>query len=210
MSRIGRLAGLTGATVLALAAMSAPAQAATTIVGVPYTYDGDVQATLISNITVHTTLLGTTTCTSSTLTGSSPANGSSLSVSSATFGGCSGTGNPTLTAVNTGTWGGSVVATANGIGTLTITNFTVQANVTIPIVNINVNCTYKGTVTAAVSGNSVTNGAATAVLNTSTISKDSGSAFCPGNADLTGGTYRLKGDSVGNDKVYTNDLDLRI
>lgn len=206
MPRIRQLAALTGAAALALTAMGTPAHAATQIVGVDGTYGGDVRATLTSNLVISTTLLGTTTCTSSSITGTAPAGGSPLGVSGATFGGCSGTGNPTLTAVNTGTWGGGVTATAAGVGTLTISGFTVKANVT--ILGIPVTCTYSGTVTAAVSGSSVTGGEARAVLNASTINKSAGSFTCPGSANLVSGTYQLMGDKTTSDKVYDNTLNL--
>jgi hypothetical protein len=113
--------------------------------------------------------------------------------------------------VNPSTWGGSVTATGNGVGTLTITNFTVQANVT--ILSIPVSCTYKGTITASLTGGTndplLDPTEAEAALNPTTINKSAGSFLCPGSADILGGTYQLMGDKTTSDKVYDNTLTLK-
>ncbi|MWA07369.1 hypothetical protein F8568_045005 [Actinomadura sp. LD22] len=152
MSLIRNLAvmGAASASVLALAV--SPASAATThihsgsITGPDFS--GAVVATNLGSISVQTSL-SNATCTSAVQNGTIESDGTDLTVTSATFSGCtSDLGSVTVTAQNLPWNGGSVTYTREESdppggpdGTLTVANYTVGAKVSF------FNCIYSGTLT---------------------------------------------------------------
>lgn len=199
MSRIRNIAvvGVTSLSALALAMPSA--FAATTTIHSGSTsgpaYAGGVVATNLGNVTVSTSL-GGASCSSSTMTGTINSDGTGLSVSAATFGGCTGPlGSVTVTAQSLPWNGGSVVygpVPGGEDGTITLANFSVKANFS------GINCTYGGTLSGP--GYNADNTArpdttvdqAQAKINAATVSKTSGSFLCPGTATVTA-AYQLVG-----------------
>lgn len=232
MAAIRKIAGVVGAAALAATAVSTPAFAGTTDIrdhnrtafGTPSAEN--VKANLIKNLVINGG--GTTTCTSSTLTGNVENDGDPLYLTGASISGCSGIAS-SISPQNL-SWDGSVVYSpqANGRdGIITLNGFTFQA--TVRILFITINCTYGGedvTVSAPVYNGWYYNPAPTVVpanpnrpvpgntqaqvdLAGITISRTSDSnGLCPSSATITQGVYELLGESSPGSGTFNRTLHL--
>jgi hypothetical protein len=199
VSFIRNLAITGSASVAALALAMAPASAATTTIHSGSidgpAYSGGVVATNLGNITVNTSL-SNSTCTSVEQDGTINSDGTNLTVTAATFSGCtSSLGSVTVTAQGLPWTGGSVVYSpvAGGAdGTLTVANFTTSATV------FGISCTYTGTLTGdgynADNPNrpDTTVAQAEAKITNGTVNLKSGSFLCPSTATVNA-AYQLVG-----------------
>ncbi|MFD0686196.1 hypothetical protein [Actinomadura fibrosa] len=208
MSRIRNLAVVGAASVSALALAVSPASAATTTIHsgsiTGPAYSGAVVATNLGDVSV-TTSLSNATCTSAIQNGTVNSDGSNLTVTSATFSGCtSSLGAVTVTAQNLPWAGGSVVysPTAGGAdGTLTVANYTVGATV------FGLSCVYSGTLTG--SGYNPDNptrpdtsvAQSQAKITNGVVSKKSGSFLCPATATVNA-AYQLVG--AGGEQLWAS------
>jgi hypothetical protein len=223
MAQIRRLAVVGVSSLAALTMVASTASAATTTIrrgtAAAAAYSGNIQASLLGNATVSSSI-GSGSCSQSTMLGSVQSNGTSLSISSATFtgaggGSCSGSVSSTITAQNLPWSGGNVTftsaATSGGPnGTVTISNFRVKA-----VVNIfgGITCIFGGNLTANAYNPDNTSRPDTSVseaqayVNGATVTKvSSGSSFlCPSTATVTA-NYKLQGETTAGSGVYNQTL----
>jgi len=199
VSRIRNLAVMGVASLSVLALSASPAAAATTSIHQDSItgplFSGNVVASNLGNISV-TTSLSNATCTSAVQNGSVNSDGTNLTVTSASFSGCtSSLGAVTVNASSLPWSGGAVVydPVAGGRdGTLTLSNFTVGATV------FGISCTYRGTLV----GNGfnpdnpnrpdTSNAQSQAQIVNGVVNKLSGSFLCPGTATVNA-LYQLIG-----------------
>jgi hypothetical protein len=201
VSRIRSLAVLGVTSLTAVALTMAPAHAATTTIHSGSidgpAYSGGVVATNIGDITV-TTSLSNASCTSAVQDGTINSDGSDLTVTSATFGGCtSSLGSVDVTASGLPWTGGSVVynPVAGGAdSTLTLANFTVGATV------FGLSCVYTGTLVGDGYNPDNANRPDTSIaqaeaqVSDGTVNLLSGSFLCPSTATVNA-TYQLVGSN---------------
>lgn len=199
MSHIRKLAVLGAASVAALALTMSPASAATTTIhsgsATGPAFSGAVVATNLGNVSV-TTSLSNATCTSAIQDGTVNSNGTNLTVTAATFSGCtSSLGSVTVTASNLPWTGGSVVynPVSGGLdGTMSVANYTVGATV------FGISCVYSGTLTGSAYNPNNPNRPDTTVaqseakISNGTVSLKSGSFLCPSTATVNA-AYKLVG-----------------
>ncbi len=195
MPRVKQLAVL-GAAALAAATVAGPAHAAGTgihKVSDGTLYSGNVRASLTGNLVVNGG--GTTTCTSAALNGNVDSDGDPLNITSASVGGCSGVASSIT--FNT-PWAGTVTYDSSHLNgrdaVISLTGFSVQATVHIPIFNVNVNCIYGGNVSAN-GFNGSGGGDATVNMAGIVINKTGGNILCPGSATINQGVFQLRGES---------------
>ncbi|MWA07292.1 hypothetical protein F8568_044590 [Actinomadura sp. LD22] len=211
MVRIRQTAIVGTAALAVLAAGIAPASAAGTTIrsADDAPYSGNVQASLVGDATVSTSI-GSGSCSQSTMTGSINSDGTGLSISSADFSSCTGTASVTITAQALPWTGGNVTYdpdhTDGRDATVTIANFNVKA-----VVNLfgGITCVFGGNLTANGynPGNPVTNSDQAEVgVSGATVNKQSGSSFlCPSTATVTA-TYELKGETTAGSGTYDQTL----
>ncbi|MBO2447928.1 hypothetical protein J4573_12560 [Actinomadura barringtoniae] len=201
MPHIRKLAVMGAASVSAFTLTMSPASAATTTIhsgsSTGPAYSGGVTATNLGDISV-TTSLSNATCTSAVQNGTINSDGTDLTVTSATFDGCtSSLGSVTVTASNLPWTGGSVVyspVSGGADGTMTVGNFTVGATV------FGISCVYSGSLTG--NGYNPDNPArpdtslaqAQVQVSNGTVNKLSGSGLCPATATVNA-AYQLVGSN---------------
>ncbi|MFA1539234.1 hypothetical protein [Actinomadura monticuli] len=216
MARIRQTAIVGTAALAVLAAGVAPAYAAGTTIrkgsASAGAYSGNVQASLLGNATVATSI-GSGSCSQSTMTGSINSDGSGLSIASANFSSCTGTANVTITPQNLPWSGGSVAYdsghTGNRDAAVTIANFKVKA-----VVDLfgGITCVFGGSLTANgynpdnANRPVTSNNQAQVGVNGATVSKQSGSSFlCPSTATVTA-TYQLRGETTAGSGTFNQTL----
>jgi hypothetical protein len=209
VSRIRNLAIAGTASLAAFALATSPASAATTTIHSGSidgpAYSGGVVATNLGNITVSTSL-SNASCSSVTQSGTVDSDGTNLTVTGATFSGCtSSLGSVTVTAQNLPWTGGSVVynpVSGGADGTLTVANFTTSSTV------FGLTCTYTGTLTGNGYNPDNPNRPDTSVnqseaqISGGTVTLASGSSFlCPGTATVNA-VYQLVGS--GGEQLWAS------
>jgi len=165
MSRTTRLAAVAAASAAAVTLTASPALAWT---------GGAVSATLVSPLTVS---LGSTSCSSSTLSGSVNAAGA-LTINTAAISGCTGT---SIIPQNL-PWGGNIT---NGGGPATLTGFRMS------IMWLGGTCVYGGTLKGTNTAKSGTPPTITLTFINQVLNKISG-GFCPSTITISV-TYKLVG-----------------
>lgn len=208
MSRTRNLAIMGTAALAALALTTAPASAATTSIHSGSIdgplYSGGVVATNLGNVTVSTSL-SNATCTSVEQDGTINSDGTNLTVTAATFSGCtSSLGSVTVNPVGLPWSGGSVVyspVSGGADGTLTVANFQTTSTV------FGITCTYGGTLTGNGYNPDNANRPNTSVaqaeaqISGGTVNLISGSFLCPSTATVNA-TYQLVGS--GGEQLWAS------
>jgi hypothetical protein len=201
VSRIRSIALVGTASIAALALSVAPASAATTTIHSGSidgpVFSGAVVATNLGDITV-TTSLSNATCSSVEQDGTINSDGTNLTVTAASFSGCtSSLGAVTVTPVGLPWSGGSVVydpVSGGADGTLTVAGFSTTSTV------FGITCTYGGTLTgngynpdnANRPDTSVSQSEAQITNGTVSLTGSGNSFLCPSTATVSA-TYQLVG-----------------